>query len=204
MRRRWIDEPIPIASRYLTTVRRATSKPFFFSKPAIASSLRISVSASISSLIAGLHRLGRAPPSPSAEATPEPKKYLSSNRPRSHSRYLFEVTRLIGRFVHADRLGDLAQRHRLHRRHPALEEALLALDDLRHDLDDRPRALVERLDQPVGALQAFAEPGPRRLVLRAGLQLLIIAAVDQQPRQRRLVQLDGKAARGSGGRTRRA
>ena len=77
-RRRWIDEPIPIASRYLTTVRRATSKPRCFSSAAIASSLRISVSASITSLIAALTASAAAPPSPSADATPDPKKYLSS------------------------------------------------------------------------------------------------------------------------------
>ena len=49
----------------------------------------------MSSRIAALTASAAAPsPSPSVEATPEPKKYLSSNSPRSHSRYLFEVTRL--------------------------------------------------------------------------------------------------------------
>ena len=35
-----------------------------------------------------------AAPSPPSLATPEPKKYLSSNMPRSQARYLFDVTRL--------------------------------------------------------------------------------------------------------------
>src|SRR6476661_1065852 len=177
MRRRWIDEPIPIASRYLTTVRRATSKPLVFSRPAMASSLRISVSASISSLIPAF-TASAAAPSPSADATPEPKKYFSSNSPRSQQIFVRRHP-ADRRFMHADRLGDLPQRHRLHCRYPALEEALLSLDDLRHRFDDRASALVQRFDQPVGALQAFAEPCPRRLVLRAGLQFLIVAAVDQ-------------------------
>jgi hypothetical protein len=46
------------------------------------------------------------------------------------------------------------------------EEALLLLDDLAGDLDDGPRPLVERLEQPVGALQAFVEPGLGLAVLR--------------------------------------
>ena len=61
--------------------------------PASASSLRISSSAPISWAIASLTAEAAAP-SPMAEATPEPKKYFSSNSPWSDSRYLFDVTRL--------------------------------------------------------------------------------------------------------------
>src|SRR4029079_9653155 len=43
----------------------------------------------------------------------------------------------------------------------------------------------------------FAEPRARGLVLRAGLQLLIVEAIDQQPRQRRLVQLDREPTAGA-------
>ena len=60
----------------------------------------------------------------------------------------------------------------------------------RHDLDDRSRALVERLHQPARACQALAQPGARRLVLRAGPEFLIVAAVDQHARKRRLIELD--------------
>ena len=185
---------MPIASRYLATVRRATSKPLSLSSSTKASSLRISSSASISSLDRGLDRL-------------RPRRRRRLGRRDARAEEIFELEQAAvaqqifvrgdpadRRFVHLDRFGDLAQRQRLQRRHPVLEEALLVLDDLGRDLDDRPRALVERLDQPVGAGQAFAQPGLRRLVLRPGLQFLIIAAVDQQPRQGRLVELDRPAA----------
>ena len=95
--------------------------------------------------------------------------------------------------MHSDRLGHFAQCHWLHRRHSALEEALLPLDDLADRFHDGSRPLVERFDEPAGILQAFAEPGARRFVLRPGLELLIVAAVDQQPRQRRLIELDSVA-----------
>ena len=66
-----------------------------------------------------------------------------------------------GRFVHLDRVGDRAQGQRLEMRDAVAEERLLLLHDLARDLEDRPLALVERLDQPVGAgehspSQAFA------------------------------------------------
>ena len=99
--------------------------------------------------------------------------------------------------MHFDRLGDLGEGQRPKRRHALLEEALLLLDDLARHLDDRPRPLVERLHQPVGAGQALAEPGLRRLVLRPALQLGMIAAVDQHPGQRRIVELDRPAAAGA-------
>ena len=66
-----------------------------------------------------------------------------------------------------------------------------------HDLDDGPGALVERLHQPVGAGQAFAEPGLGAAVGAAG-QLGIIAAVDEQARQGRAVQLDRPAEAAAG------
>ena len=171
--------------------------------PAIASSLRISVSASISSLIAAF-TASAAAPSPSADCNARAEEIFQLEQAAVAQQIFVRGHAADRRFVHPDRFGDFAQGHRLHRRHAALEEALLPLHDLGHDLDDRPRALVERLHQPVGALQAFAQPGPRRLVLRPGLELLIIAAVDQQPRQRRLVELDRDSRRASGGRTRRA
>ena len=76
-RRRWIDEPIPIASRYLTTVRRATSKPLLLEQAGdrvVAQDLVLGVD---QLLIAAL-TASAAAPSPSAEATPDPKKYFSS------------------------------------------------------------------------------------------------------------------------------
>src|SRR5204863_6391367 len=98
------------------------------------------------------------------------------------------------RFVHSDGLGDSPQRQRLQLRDAVAEEALLLRHDLARHLDDRPGALVERLHQPVGALQAFVEPRLGLAVLRAGRELVIIAAVDEQARKRGAVELDPPAA----------
>ena len=64
---------------------------------------------------------------------------------------------IVVEFVHSDRLGDLPQGERPQLGDAVAEEAVLLLDDLGRDLDDGPGALVERLDQPVGAGQAFAD-----------------------------------------------
>ena len=177
-RRRWIDEPMPIASRYLATVRRARSKPCSLSKSTSVSSLKISVFLSDQLADRVLDRLRR--------------RALAAFAGDARAEEIFELEHAPvageifvggdpadGRFMHLDRLGDLGQGQRPERRHAVLEEALLLLHDLGRNLDDRLRALVERLDQPVGAGQALAEPGLRRLVLRPALQLGMIAAVDQ-------------------------
>ena len=95
-----------------------------------------------------------------------------------------------GRFMHFDRVGDGAQRQRFQMRHALAEEILLAADDLARDLDDGLLPLVERLHQPVGAGQAIGEPGLGILVLLAGRQFDIIAAVDQHAGQGGAVDLD--------------
>src|SRR3546814_17537756 len=75
------------------------------------------------------------------------------------------------------------------------EKAFLLLDDLARHLDDRALALVERADEPVGARELFGQP---RLALHRGAlsQLGIIAAVDEQARQRAAVNLDRPALHG--------
>src|SRR3546814_13028316 len=75
------------------------------------------------------------------------------------------------------------------------EKAFLLLDDLARHLDDRALALVERADEPVGARELF---GQQRLALHRGAlsQLGIIAAVDEQARQRAAVNLDRTALKG--------
>ncbi len=120
-------------------------------------------SASISVWIWALTASAETTPSPSAEATPEVKKYLSSNVPRSQLRYLFEVTRLTVDFVHLDRIGHRAQGQRAQFRNAAAEEAFLLLHDFGRDLEDRLLPLVERLDQPVGVGQLLAQPRLSRL-----------------------------------------
>ena len=57
-RRRWIDEPMPIVSRYLTTVRRATSKPLSLRRHCDGVIAEDVVSAANQILDAGFHRFG--------------------------------------------------------------------------------------------------------------------------------------------------
>jgi hypothetical protein len=86
-RRRWTELPMPIASRYFATVRRARSKPFSRSSSTSLSSDRMSsgFSASHSARICALTVSAETELSPSAEATPLVKKYFSSNVPRWRS-----------------------------------------------------------------------------------------------------------------------
>ena len=163
-RRRWTEEPRPIASRYLATVRRAMSKPFALAASRRAGRRRGSrsgSSAAISALIWLFTASAETASPPSALWMPLVKKYLSSNRPRSQDEIFVRGDPADRRFVHADRLGDRAQGQRPQLRDAVAEEAVLLRDDLGRDLDDRPGALVERLHQPVGALQAFGQPGLR-------------------------------------------
>ena len=80
----------------------------------------------------------------------------------------------------------------------ALEEALLPL----HDLADTTLTIVRArwssaLTSQLALCRHSLSQARDALVLRPGLQLLIVAAVDQQPRQGRLVELDRIAARAS-------
>src|SRR3546814_3708456 len=68
------------------------------------------------------------------------------------------------RFVHPDRLGDLAQRQRAHMRDAVQKKALLLLHDRARDLDDRALALVERAHEPVGTRELLGQP---RLAFRS-------------------------------------
>src|SRR3546814_14820737 len=68
------------------------------------------------------------------------------------------------RFVHPDRLGDLAQRQRAHMRDAVQKKALLLLHDRARDLDDRALALVERALEPVGTREPLGQP---RLAFRS-------------------------------------
>src|SRR6185437_3142165 len=58
-------------------------------------------------------------------------------------------------FMHADRLGDVAQDERTQMAHAEAEESLLLPHDLGRDLEDRRRALMQRLHQPIGLLVAL-------------------------------------------------
>ena len=69
------------------------------------------------------------------------------------------------------------------------EKPLLLLDDLRRHLDDRLLALVERLDQPVGAGEAVSQPSLTGAFARLGRKFGIVTPIDQQTRQGGAVDL---------------
>ena len=68
-----------------------------------------------------------------------------------------------GRFVQVERVGDLAQHQRPHRDFAVLEEMPLAVDDRLRHAQDRVEALLHVLDQPLRFLQLARE------LLRAGV-----------------------------------
>ena len=94
-RRRWTEDGMRIASRYLATVRRAMSMPALRSSSTIESS--DSTLSALSSSIICLMRCRTASAEcaspPSAEAMEEVKKYFSSKMPRLVATYLLAVTR---------------------------------------------------------------------------------------------------------------
>ena len=59
--------------------------------------------------------------------------------------------------VHADRLGHVAQDHRLQVSHAAVEEVALLLDDALGDLDDGLAPLLDGPDQPLGVAELLAD-----------------------------------------------
>ena len=194
-RRRWTELPMPSASRYLATVRRAMSKPLALSRSTSVSSDRIALapSAAISAVIAALHRLGRHRVAAVRRLDRAGEEIFELEQPARAAEIFVRVTRLTVDSCIPIASATCAQRQRPQMRDAVEEERLLLLHDLGRDLDDRALALVERLDQPVGAgehsdSQAFdaLSCGPRR-------QLDIIAAVDQQARQGRGVDLDRPA-----------
>ena len=194
------SEPSPIASRYLATVRRAMSKPSALSISTSWSSERIVVGllGGDQGLDPALHRFARGAVAAVGGWTPRGEEIFELEEAAVAGEIFVRGDPADRRFVHADRLGDRAQGQRLQLRDAVAEEAFLLRDDLGRDLDDGAGALVERLHQPVGALQAFVEPGPGLLVLRAARQLVIIGAVDEQPGQGGAVELDRPAAAAAG------
>ena len=95
--------------------------------------------------------------------------------------------------MHFDQLSDLAQGQRLQLADPVLEKPLLQAHDFGGDADDGAGALIKRLQQPVGAGHAFIQEAMGGLVRSAG-KFAVIVAIDDQARQRRLVQADLPAA----------
>ena len=102
------------------------------------------------------------------------------------------------RFVQLHLLGDVAQRQGPQVLDPLLEEGRLLPDDLGRHLEDRGCPLVQRLDQPVGLLQALRQIVAVLAVASPGAHRGVVAAVDQDPRQGVRVELDAPGAVGPG------
>ena len=87
------------------------------------------------------------------------KKYFSSWMPRGVAMYLLRGDAADGALVHFDRGGDIAQDERAQMADAEAEEAVLLADDFGRHLQDGLRALLQRLDQPVGGLQLLGQEG---------------------------------------------
>ena len=114
------------------------------------------------------HRFGGMRlPSAAAEAMAEVKKYLSSNTPRGVATYLFEVTRLTVDFVHGNGVRHRFQVERFQVLHAVAQEAVLLAHDFLGHAQNRARALIEALHQPIGVLQAFDQVVPSPSAIRS-------------------------------------
>ena len=201
-RRRWTEEGMRIASRYLATVRRAMSMPSPFSFSTILSSDRTSAGASAS--ISCLMRWRTASeecasPSP-ADCDRGGEEILELEDAARRRHVLVRGDAGDRRFVHRDRIGDGLQVERPQVLDAMGEEPVLLAHDLLGHAQDGAGALVEALHQPVGGLQALEQVA---LVLVGARRLgheRIVAAIDQHARQGVAVELDDASCR----RTRRA
>ena len=86
--------------------------------------------------------------------------------------------------------GDIAQDERLQGADAVAEEAVLLLHDLARDFQDGRGALLERLHQPVGRLEALGDEIAIGLGARALHQGRVVVAVDQHLGQRLGIELD--------------
>src|SRR5690349_4716321 len=74
------------------------------------------------------------------------------------------------------------------------KETILLPDDLRRNLEDRRRTLMQGLYQPIGLLITLAQVFLVALAARRAGDLCVVAIVDENTRQRVAVQLDCPAA----------
>src|SRR5438270_6624 len=120
-----MDEPIPIASRYLTTVRRATSNPRSFSIPAIASSLKTSVSVSVTCRIAAFTDSAAAPATDKNDGT-HPLGSIAGELTSGLGTIGAKLSNHVGEIVvvHATNAFEVG--------HPALRQEVEVLDEPRH------------------------------------------------------------------------
>ena len=154
-RRRCTDDGMRIASRYLATVRRAMSTPSSCSSSTMRSSDSVVVRrlAVDQAADAEAHRLGRMRLAAARGGDRRGEEILQLEQ-AARRRDVFVGGHPADRaFVHADRVGDVAQDQRPQRLHAVAEKPVLLPHDLGRDLEDRRGALVQRFDQPVGRLQ---------------------------------------------------
>ena len=185
---------MPMASRYLATVRRATGMPSPESSSAMRPSLK---GASGSSSFTSLRILARM----AVEEVPEPSSALDLageeiaqlEHPARGVHVLAGGHARDGGFVHGDRFGDVLEDHRPHVLVALLEEGRLALDDRAGDLHERLVADLEALEQPARLLQLRAHGGVAGVAAdEAGVTL-----IEAHARQGGGVELDAPAVIGA-------
>jgi len=88
------------------------------------------------------HRLGRCASPPREAGDRRGEEVFEFEQAARRPMYLFGRHPADRAFVHADRVGDIAQDQRPQRLHAQAKEPVLLLDDLACHLEDRRRALV--------------------------------------------------------------
>ena len=185
---------MPIASRYLATVRRATGMPSPESSSAMRPSLK---GASGSSSLTSLRILARMAveevPEPSAPLDLAGEEIAQLEHAARRVHVLAGGDARDGGLVHVDRFGDVLEDHRPHVLIALLEKGGLALDDRAGDLDQRLVADLEALEQPARLLQLRAHARVAGVAAdEAG-----VALIEAHARQGRGVELDAPAVLGA-------
>ena len=99
--------------------------------------------------------------------------------------------------MHGDGVGDGAQIEWPQMAHAMGQERILLAHDFAGHLQDRARALVETLHQPVRIVEAFGDIGLRSSSNARGVDLGVIASIHQHARQRVGIELDVPTAIGA-------
>ena len=195
------EEGIFKLSRYLATVRRATTMSAFRRRSTMPSSESTSAGSSPSIICRMRWRTA------SAEwASPEFGGGDGGGEEILHleqaARGLDELVRggaRHRRLVDSDRLADRFQVERFQPRHAFDQEGVLAPHDFTRDIENRARSLFEALGQPVRRLKLGRDVLLVFLPFRSAPDGGGIGFVDQHARQRLAVQLDAPCPVGRGG-----
>ena len=181
-----------MASRYLATVRRAISMPSPFSRSTMRSSDNgcCALSPPTSRRMRERTDFGRDDDARRARRQRRGEEILQLEDAARRGDVLVRGDAAHRALVQLGGDGDVAQHQRLQRAHAVAEEAVLLAHDLARHLEDRRRALLERLDQPVGRLEALGDEVAIGLGARALHQRRVVVAIDQHLGQRVGVELD--------------